>query len=283
MSYQRYFVIRLDIDTPQCLQIGVPGLIQIAKEFNVYFTFFANMGRSVSRIETINKLVNKEKKEKQESVDISKLSNLSKLGVYGYLKVALFNHLVGLGSPDVLQTLKDSGHEIGLHGGENHALWQNNASTWSRSQLEKQIDWGVNAFNSVLGYRPTIFSSPGWNSPDGLSDVLLHAGFSGLADTFFVASETISSSNHLQNINTNLVGRPGGVGFFEYCKSVGLSETEVFEKIKLELNAREVNVIYDHPFYLVKNHSAVLRKIIDYALKSNIKVITMGQLLKLYE
>ena len=40
--------IRFDIDTITCLEQGVPELLSIAKEEDIRFSFFVNMGKAVS-------------------------------------------------------------------------------------------------------------------------------------------------------------------------------------------------------------------------------------------
>src|SRR5687767_11696740 len=45
----RLFAVRFDIDSYRCLVEGVPNLIRVAAELDCAFTFFATMGRAISR------------------------------------------------------------------------------------------------------------------------------------------------------------------------------------------------------------------------------------------
>ena len=48
--------IRFDVDTEKCLRVGANNLMKLAKEFDVHFTFFVSMGRSISVKESLRSL-----------------------------------------------------------------------------------------------------------------------------------------------------------------------------------------------------------------------------------
>ena len=114
----KYFCFRFDVDTPKCIQTGIPNLIGLSKELDVPFTFFVNMGRGTSRWSFIKKIFSPRNNSTTDSTQ--KLSNLNKLGLWNYLFMALANPKVGNSYPGIIQSLEKAGHEVGLHGGSNH-------------------------------------------------------------------------------------------------------------------------------------------------------------------
>lgn len=118
----KFFCFRFDVDSFRCINKGTPNLIALSKNLNVSFTFFINMGLAASRWISIKKLFSK--KNHSANGFVYKLSNLKKLGFGDYFLTAVINPPVGSSCPDIIRDLNEAGHEIGLHGGRNHALWQ---------------------------------------------------------------------------------------------------------------------------------------------------------------
>lgn len=50
-------VFRFDIDTHKCIRDGVPKLLDIAKEYNLGFSFFLNTGKSISFKESLKEML----------------------------------------------------------------------------------------------------------------------------------------------------------------------------------------------------------------------------------
>lgn len=53
----RLFCLRFDIDIYRCMRDGVPNLIELGERTKARFTFFANMGKSVSRHEAFRAML----------------------------------------------------------------------------------------------------------------------------------------------------------------------------------------------------------------------------------
>lgn len=184
---RKKIAFRFDIDTHRCMRDGVPRLLEISVEMNVPFTFFLNAGRAVSVKETLLHAVNAGlTKYKEDSASrlaqAEMMSARKKLGNSDYIYAAVINPCISR-YKDNLKSLYQSKCEVGLHGGKNHAIWQNHAMEWSRDTVREEIGWAISEVRKTLeGFKPEGFASPGWTKPDGLNEVLKDMGFCYSAD-----------------------------------------------------------------------------------------------------
>lgn len=245
----KLFSFRFDVDTHRCVREGMPALIRLGDRLGVPFTFFVNMGHAVSRIGSVRGLVG----GTEAAPVAAKLSARAKLGSAGYLQAAVLNPLVGGGSPDVIRSAAASGHEVGLHGGRNHAVWQSEAGSWSPARVEEEIDAVLPALESLTGPgRVMGFASPGWVTPPALCDLLAARGFSYLADEHgpgdAVGDETTPCA--IRSVRTALTGEPGGVAYLEHLAALGLDRGVILERFLEQLQqAGDRVIVYDHPYF----------------------------------
>ena len=156
----KLFSFRFDVDTHRCVRRGVPALSVLGHRLDARFTFFVNMGRAVSRTAILLRFLSG-----SDPNEAAKYSARTKLGLRGYLEAALLNPEVGAGAPGVIREAHRAGHEIGLHGGRNHAVWQRQAAGWKRARLEAEVDAVLPVLADLLeGQSPAGFASPGWAS-----------------------------------------------------------------------------------------------------------------------
>ena len=134
----KQFCIRFDVDTYKCLSEGAPHLLDLGRELGAHFTFFVSMGRAVSRMMHLAKLLSR-KTDASRQPTVHKLPNLYKLGLRGYLVTALLNPKIGSTYTTILNRLAEHGHELGLHGGKNHAHWQADGDEWTQDRLLEEI------------------------------------------------------------------------------------------------------------------------------------------------
>ena len=277
---QPLFCFRFDVDTPLCIAVGVPNLLELARKKGVSFSFFINMGRAVS----YRYLVGKGKQRRSEIV--TKLGSLEKLGVAEALKTGIFNPLVGAANRAVVTDMFDSGHEIGLHGGKNHATWQYAADTWTRQRITEEIDWGKKSLEEIIGCPVTAFSSPGWNGGPTVNKILSEVGFRYSADLHGKDGACVQTCpvSRLFQIRTILSGEPGGVGYLEWLTASGMSQRDALAYIKSELkNGQSGIVLYDHPCYAGIQKLDLLAELIDLVSSHNYKIATMSDILTRYE
>mgnify|MGYP000436384464 CR=1 FL=1 len=272
--------LRFDVDTYQCMHRGVPRLLELADEFQIPMTFFINMGRAVSYPGILRKLGNRRYPVETTAGVSAKISPVKKLGLRGTLYTLLANPRVGLSS-QLFPEIQSRGHEIGLHGGRNHACWQNSAHTWAREHLNSELAWGLRALKDAGVSAPRSFASPGWNSPEALPAVLPQKEFTVLADHHnpeHNARLCSQSNDTIRFINTNLAGEPGGVGYLESCEARGLTFRDTNTDVRQALQRFADVVMYDHPAYAGGRGLARLQAIITALKQRNVQFLTLTEM-----
>lgn len=269
-------VFSFDIDTHKCIRDGVPNLVRLSDEENVRFCFFLNTGKSVSLKESIRQILKKKRKEKEVA---EHMSAIQKLGKRDYLVAALLNPKVIWYKKQIRQLL-NSRCEVGLHGGDNHALWEVYGSTYKKEQLEDELTKAINNIKKIDDrFCPLGFASPCWNTPDDLPGVLKELGFAYYRDHHGLGIDDISYEKEIPEAFVNLLGEPGGVAFFEYERVIGKSTEEIILDVDQALNRHEVTVIYDHPYYAGIKEVETLRKIIRHMKENDVEIVTFGEIL----
>lgn len=244
----RAIALRFDIDTHLCLRDGVPLLLDLAAECQIPMTFYANMGRAVDLKAALQKRLHIDRQDKQR---IIKMPIIGKLGFAGYMRALFTNPKVGASYPLVLRRIVQEGHELGLHGGRNHGTWQASALDWSVSRLRDEIVWGVREMQNAGLSAPESFASPGWVSPSSLPFLLRELGFTVLADMHdSECSAYIDVDDPVQGVNTNLLGEPGGVGWFESMDAGGIGDDEALSMALKHVEEHGTVMLYDHPCYM---------------------------------
>ena len=123
----RICCFRFDVDTHACALRGMPRLLDLAESFGARFTFFVNTGRAFSRGISLHKKVTRLLTATREP----RVSAATKLGLADALTAMVFNPPVGASAPPILRVAALDGHEIGLHGGLNHATWERGVQLWA--------------------------------------------------------------------------------------------------------------------------------------------------------
>lgn len=242
----KYCCFRFDADTHACVSRGVPRLVELGDQLDARFTFFVNMGRSFDPRITVAKAVTRLLQGgRRGSLPVSE-----KLGWRAALVAAVLNPKAGRSSPAALQAAVRSGHEIGLHGGRNHAWWERSAQSWSTERLNRDIEAGLRWLEECAVPPPRAFSSPAWNSPPALRRVLLAHGFRLLADICDPTWDGVETRDNLVNVPTNITAEPASAGYLEIMRLRGWSQRRIAEDFRMQLNSkRRFAMVYDHPFF----------------------------------
>jgi peptidoglycan/xylan/chitin deacetylase (PgdA/CDA1 family) len=266
---------RFDVDTHACVTRGMPALLALAHSLDVRFTFFVNMGRAFNRRITLAKafrrLVSREK--------LAHVTAAAKLGLRDSLIAATLNPNAGLVSPETLRAAQKAGHEIGVHGGRNHAQWELAAHTWPEDRVRSEILSSLQAMQKHSLLETTSFASPAWNTPPCLKEILPSLGFRILADTYDASARGIArEANGLTLVPTNITPGPGRAGYLETLGLRGMDEAAIAAHFKSQRAAQDrLAVVYDHPFYAGIHGLAALRGMIKAALDSGFQVATMKE------
>lgn len=266
---------RFDIDTPCCLQQGVPALIRLADQLGVRFTFFFNPGRSITRGIGFAK--------KSHAATAPKLTPGRKLGIRELLRTALVNpSLHRLSRAGDLVIAQQSGHEIGLHGGRNHGRWHRQAHLWSTDEIRNEIEWGLSVFSSLGLDQVRSFASPGWNSSSHLLTLLPEYGIHVLADEHGRAVLRPDQECHgsVARVVTNHSGEPGGVGYLETSIASGQSSSQTVDAFIAELRSEPhlEHVVYDHPCFAGREALPLLRELILACRAEGAEFTTIGKI-----
>ena len=218
----------------------------LGESLGVKFTFFVNMGRAFDRRITLAKTL----RRVVRCGGAVAMPAASKLGFLESLRAAFLNPRAGSSSRAVLQAAARAGHEIGLHGGRNHAQWERSAHHWTEEELRGEVQTGRRWMMECGLPAPTTFASPAWNSPPLLKTVLRASGFQAFADVYDVTKETVISTDGLLSVPTNVAAGRGTAGYLETAAMRRWSTAELMTDWKQHLMAKKnFAVVYDHPFF----------------------------------
>ncbi|WP_206411540.1 hypothetical protein [Lysobacter enzymogenes] len=272
-------IVRFDVDTWSCAHRGMPFLVDLARTLDARFSFMVNMGRAVSRTMTLSKGLRRRFGDAQPmAICAAKLGSVGRMGLPAYLHTAIINPQVGSSAHAILHRALKDGHSLGLHGGRNHGEWQWGAQFWDRQRLQAEVAWGVAAFEKAGLPRPTSFSSPGWNSPPLLPDVLLEQGFAQLHDRHVPGElnpPSYGQEDGLVELNTAFAGEPGGIGFFENAWVRDSSAERLADEVAscLQIEPDSIGMVYDHPVFCAGKGQVLFSKTIERLRELGVELI----------
>lgn len=271
-----YLALRFDVDTHKCIKVGVRNLTNLAKKHNAKFTFYVNAGKSVDPYSSLITMFNSGRQVDSKQTAPS-LSALKKLGVYEYLYAAIINPVVSDYGSDEIRLLLSHGHEIGLHGGKNHELWYQKFDNWSMKNIESEVMWGLEKLRALGVSHIPGFASPHWKSNKNLAKILKNNGFSYFSDVHGTKRVQVGK-NMIDSVSVNISGEPGGVGYFEYCSASGMKDSEVISDLFSRVDSAKYSIVYDHPYYAGVEKIDLIEKVLIYAKKNKVQIITVDKL-----
>lgn len=279
-SPQKTCVLRFDVDTELCLREGVGPLCEIAERHGVVLTFFVNPGRAIDRGLLLHEAISRSAGH-GDTERAPAFGSVKKLGLGETLRLLVTNPRNLPAQAAMVRRIVDGGHEVGLHGGHNHATWQRHACEWSRERIAAEVAWGKARLEEAAGRAVTSFASPGWTSPPALADALVSQGFDVMADTRDVggAPERLwTPSGGIASVPNTLAGEPGGVGYLESRKAAGLTD----DSILAEFDERLVDglpylCLYDHPFYAGRHAVGLFERMVERILERGYEVVTCAE------
>jgi undecaprenyl phosphate-alpha-L-ara4FN deformylase len=151
--------LKIDVDTLRGTREGVPALLDALKRAEADATFLFSLGpdhtgRALRRV------------FRRGMFDFAKkVSRTSVLEHYG-LRTLLYGTLlpgpdIGRRAGDVMRSVRDAGHEVGVHCFD-HTTWQDfvarRGEAWTRDQMLR----AVHRFREVFGVKPQVHGAAGW-------------------------------------------------------------------------------------------------------------------------
>jgi peptidoglycan/xylan/chitin deacetylase (PgdA/CDA1 family) len=270
---------RFDIDTHKCIRDGVPNILKLAEENQVKFSFFINMGKSVSRYQMLKNMIRKKSPNplSLNNKPIS-LSAFRKLGIKDYIQIVLFNPPIK-NYKSQIRSILENGHEIGLHGGRNHQIWAEKSTNWTKEELKNEVIWGLSELQKIFpDYKPVGFASPAWVHPEALNCVLLELEFEYCADSRGGEVEKFFLDPSLKFPLTTLVGEPGGIALIEHLIAKGATPNSTVEEIVSMFRNKKNPIAYDHPYFAGVEALPILSKIVLNLLEDGFQFQTISKL-----
>jgi len=272
---------RFDIDGIGDIKVGVPKLLSLANSLGVRFSFYVNMGRSFNwkvfsarrgsaKTEQVNSKVNSALKRK----DL-----LKKHGLMGILQTVIENPYIGIKYKDILSKAASSGHELGLHGGMDHMLWQYKLNSMNYEEIRDLLTPAYNRFTEFFG-RPYGFCCPGFSYNEDVLNLIDDFGFKYSSDMEgevpFKPILGDKELNHYQ-IPVNIVTTPRA-SLINKLFYMGMNEKEIVKEVLSKVEEREIAVFYGHPSVEGIRALTILENIIKSALNSGYEILTLREI-----
>ncbi len=279
------FALRFDVDSVTCLERGVPALLKLGERRGVRFTFFVNMGRSFSWRHTVARRLGSMRAPATNRdtgpSQANKLSATAKLGRGGVLKTVLMNPRLGWRYRSTLDRLFHEGHELGLHGGSNHAAWQYALDELGEEGLERHIRPSFAAFRDRYG-QPNGFASPGFRYNDAVLDLMDDEGFEYASDMAgeqpFRPPRRDGESRHAHfQVPVNVIGEDT-VPVIEQGLALGRSSARIVRDAVERIRARRFALMYGHPY--VEGVQWRLLDAIPTELSGDYETVTVAEYLR---
>lgn len=255
MRGRRVFALRFDVDSVTCLERGIPALLELGERRSVRFTFFVNMGRSFSWRHTVARTLGPgRRRATRQDADPSpahKLPATAKLGRGGVLKTVLMNPRLGRRYRPALDRLFEEGHELGLHGGSNHATWQYALDELGEDGLERHVRPSFAAFRDRYG-QPSGFASPGFRYNAAVLELMDNEGFQYASDMAgdrpFRPTRPGGGRRYTHfQVPVNVIGEDS-VPVIEQGLALGRSSTRIVRDAVERIHERRFALMYGHPY-----------------------------------
>lgn len=269
----RRLAFRFDVDSHRCLGVGSRALAAVAERHGVTFSFYVHMGRATQR----RRAPIEAARGRPSDDAIQRLSTRTKLGTTGLAHLLLVNPQVGVRNYDAIARLAAAGHEIGLHGGRNHRVWQDDADRWDDARVRSEIAWGRARLCDAGIIEPGGFASPAWTTSPTIGSVVADLGFAYLADLHDPDREGVITDGPLPQAITNVLGEPGGVGYLEWVRAQRWSDDQVLDDFRRRLDGIEdLALVYDHPFWAGVHDARLVDRLLEVGTEEGFEICTVG-------
>jgi hypothetical protein len=263
---------RFDIDTHKCAGVGIPNLLQLAREKNVKFAFMVNCGKAIHLPLAIASLFQPKAKNGPPM-----LSPRRKLGNLDYLRCALQNPSIFDTYSEVFAQAQREGHEIGLHGGRNHEIWAKEITHWDDRRVREEIEWGLQKLSSQ-GITPTVFASPCAVGGERLRRIAQQFScFRYVSDRIAPGVLKLERGPGLPDIPVPICGE-GGTAFIEAHVAMGHSPGQIDADFRSRLSSYPTQTVYDHPYFAGIEALPITARLIDVARAEGFEFVHLSEI-----
>lgn len=151
--------LKIDVDTHQGLEVGVPRMARVLAQENVAASFYVAMGPDNSGRAIVRVLRN--------PGFLTKMRRTRAVKMYG-LRTVLSGTLlparpVALALPAVMRGLKQAGFEVGVHGWD-HVRWQDRIDDLGELGIRAELSEAFEAYRAIFRTSAMSFAAPGWRT-----------------------------------------------------------------------------------------------------------------------
>jgi len=155
--------LKVDVDTFIGTRDGIPNLLRILQQFGIRATFYFSLGPDNSG-KAIRRIFHRGFLSKMLRTRAPSMYGLRTL-LYGTLLPA---PIIGKGLPDLLRSVQQAGHEVGIHCWD-HVKWHDYLSRFPKQTTFHELDQARAMFERIFGNRARTTAAPGWTvSSDSL-------------------------------------------------------------------------------------------------------------------
>lgn len=252
---------RFDIDTRRGLVERVPPLLDLLDQFGFRATFFCVMGPEANLAEIVRLRMLAPPTTK------APLNVAAKGGPLAVLTAALVPRGVGYRHPQRLREIVRRGHELQPHGW-SHIQWQRNlAAIEPADHLRRAAD----AYERILGTRPTGFASPGRSYDDAALDAFDAAGLTYVGDMDGDGPFVPAGRRHLQLPLTRFET-------IAQMRSRGLDDDAIVATYLADIDTNpDYCCLYEHPDDVGQAELTIFARVFAGVAERGIEPVTLGE------
>jgi len=174
--------LKIDVDTHQGLELGVPRLASMLEREGVAASFYITMGPDNSGRAILRVFRNRG--------FLSKMFRTKAVSMYGTRTILsgtlLPSRPIALSFPNIIRDLKVRGFEVGVHG-YDHVRWQDHLDDIGDDGVRNELGDAFEAYRAILGEPSRSFAAPGWRTNDAAMIALDAMGLDYRSDTRGIA------------------------------------------------------------------------------------------------
>jgi undecaprenyl phosphate-alpha-L-ara4FN deformylase len=174
--------LKIDVDTHQGLELGVPRLAAMLEREGVAASFYVSMGPDNSGRAILRVFRNRG--------FLSKMFRTKAVSMYGTRTILsgtmLPSRPIALSFPEIIRALRARGFEVGVHG-YDHVRWQDHLDEIGEAGVHNELEDAFEAYRAILGEASKSFAAPGWRTNDAALIALDAMGLDYRSDTRGVA------------------------------------------------------------------------------------------------
>jgi undecaprenyl phosphate-alpha-L-ara4FN deformylase len=170
--------LKIDVDTHQGLELGVPRLASMLERETVAASFYVSMGPDNSGRAIMRAFRNRG--------FLSKMFSTKAVSMYGARTILsgtlLPSRPIALAFPGIIRDLKSRGFEVGVHG-YDHVRWQDHLDDLGEAGVRNELGDAFEAYRAILGEPSKSFAAPGWRTNTSALAALDAMGLDYRSDT----------------------------------------------------------------------------------------------------